>query len=309
MRPLVISENFRALFYAPFYAAHATGAYETAGVQVVLRTSESPAATAAALRAGEADLMWGGPLRVIYAHAEDTNADLVCFCDVVSRDPFFLIGRQPRPDFVLPELASLRFATVSEVPTPWICLAQDIALAGLNPATLPRVANQSMAENAAALARGELDVIQVFQPYAETLIRAGTGHVWHEAANRGPTAYTMLVTRRPTLAARREEFQRLTNAMAATLNWFHATDPAEIARALHDFFPDVALDIFAAAIARYRALGLWSTNPMPNRAGFTWLHAAMRAHGGLARDVDYETCVDESLAASAPHLSMRVRPA
>ena len=29
-----LSENFRALFYAPFYAAHTTGAFTEAGVEV-----------------------------------------------------------------------------------------------------------------------------------------------------------------------------------------------------------------------------------------------------------------------------------
>ena len=35
--PIVLTENFRALFYAPFYAAHAIGAYAAEGVDVTLR--------------------------------------------------------------------------------------------------------------------------------------------------------------------------------------------------------------------------------------------------------------------------------
>ena len=46
-----LSENFRALFYAPFYAAHAIGAYQAEGVEVELLLSPDPARTAAALRA------------------------------------------------------------------------------------------------------------------------------------------------------------------------------------------------------------------------------------------------------------------
>ena len=58
-----LSENFRALFYAPFYAAHAIGAYRSEGVEVTLLSSPDPERTAAALRAGDVDVMWGGPLR------------------------------------------------------------------------------------------------------------------------------------------------------------------------------------------------------------------------------------------------------
>ena len=131
-----LSENFRALFYAPFYAAHATGAFTEAGVDVVLVPSPSPPAAVKALLAGEVDVMWGGPLRVMMLRDSDPQSDLVCFCDVVARDPFFIIGAKPRPDFRFADLKGLRFATVSEVPTPWICLADDIRRAGVDPVAL-----------------------------------------------------------------------------------------------------------------------------------------------------------------------------
>ena len=99
-----LSENFRALFYAPFYAAHAIGAYQAEGVEVELLSSPDPARTAAALRTGEIDVMWGGPLRVMLTHAPDPAADSVCFCDVIARDPFFIIGREPRPEFRVADL-------------------------------------------------------------------------------------------------------------------------------------------------------------------------------------------------------------
>jgi NitT/TauT family transport system substrate-binding protein len=293
---LVLSENFRALFYAPFYAAHAIGAYAAEGVDVALRTSPDPAATARALREGAADLMWGGPLRVILSRAENPASDLVGFCDVVRRDPFFVIGREPRPGFSLPDLAHLRLATVSEVPTPWLCLQDDLRRAGIDPAALPLVTGHSMVENAAALRRGEVDAVQIFQPFVEELIAAGHGHVWYAQASRGPTAYTMLVARRPVLEARHDEFLRVTRAMSRTLRWFAATPAAEIARALAEFFPDVAPPIFAAAIDRYRALELWCTDPRPNRQGFDRLHAAMRSGGALQRDILFEDCVETGLA-------------
>ena len=195
-----LSENFRALFYAPFYAAHAIGAYQAEGVEVELLLSPDPARTAAALRSGEIDAMWGGPLRVMLTHAQDPAADSVCFCDVIARDPFFIIGREPRPDFRVADLATVRFASVAEVPTPWLCLQDDLRRAGVDPATLNRISGPSMADNAAALRAGSLDAVQLFQPYAEELIASGAGHVWYAAADRGLTAYTTLVTRRPLLA-------------------------------------------------------------------------------------------------------------
>jgi len=293
---ITLSENFRALFYAPFYAAHAIGAYAAEGVQVTLRDSPSPAQTAADLRAGRVDVMWGGPLRVLLTHAEDPASDVVCFCDVVARDPFFLIGRTPRPDFRLAELPGLRFASVAEVPTPWLCLQDDLRRVGVDPAALNRVSGRGMAENAAALRAGELDAAQLFQPYAEDLLTSGAGHLWYAAADRGLTAYTTLVARRTVLAARRAEMLGMVRAMARVLRWIATTPGEEIARAVSAFFPQVPAPILAAAIDRYRALGLYASDPVLRREGFDRLQQAMLSGGALAREIPFEDCVDNNLA-------------
>jgi len=291
-----LSENFRALFYAPFYATQATGAFAAAGVEVAMIPSPSPGAAVSVLRAGEVDVMWGGPLRVMMLHDQEPGCDLVCFCDVVARDPFFVVGAKSKPAFRFADLKGLRFATVSEVPTPWICLANDLRQAGVDPAALDRVADKSMAGNEAALAAGRLDAIQVFQPYAERLIASGAGHVWYAAATRGLTAYTTLVTRRDVLTERAEELQRMTRAIHRTLQWFAKTPALEIAGLLKDYFPDLPTPLFAACIDRYRALGLWGPDPVIRREGFVRLHAAMRASGALSRDIAFEACVDTAMA-------------
>jgi NitT/TauT family transport system substrate-binding protein len=296
---ITLSENFRALFYTPFYAAHAIGAYEAEKVEVRLRDSPDPARTAADLRAGRIDVMWGGPLRVLLTHAADPASDLVCFCDVVARDPFFVIGREPRPDFHPRDLVGLRFASVAEVPTPWLCLQDDIRRDGIDPAALTRLSGPTMAENAFSLREGVLDAIQVFQPYAEELLQSGAGHLWSAAANRGLTAYTTLVTRRSVLTTRRDELAALVRAMYRSLRWLTATPGTEIARALQSFFPDVPQPIYAAAIDRYKALGLYGSDPITRREGVERLQAAMRSGRALDRDIPFESVVDNSLAEDA----------
>ena len=297
--PIVLSENFRAVFYAPFYAALSTGAFRATGVEVVLRPSPNPPAAAQALRAGEVDVMWGGPLRVMMVHDKEPGADLLCFCDVVARDPFFIIGATPKPHFKFADLVGLRFATVSEVPTPWICQADDLRRAGVDPEKLDRISDRTMEQNESDLRTGKVDAIQVFQPHAERLIASGAGHVWYAAATRGLTAYTTLVTRRSVLAQRSDELLKMTRAIHRTLGWFAVTPALEIVRAVQEFFPDVEPEIFAAAIERYRALGLWASDPMIRREGYDRLQAAMRSAGALSRDIAFEACVDTSLAERA----------
>ncbi len=296
---ITLSENFRALFYAPFYAAIATGAYAAEKVEVQLRDSAEPGNAAADLRAGRVDVMWGGPLRVLLTHAADPSSDVVCFCDVVARDPFFVVGREPKPDFRPRDLVAVRFASVAEVPTPWLCLQDDIRRDGADPAMLDRTSGPSMADNAEALRAGKLDAVQLFQPYAEELLALGTGHVWYAAADRGLTAYTTLVTRRSVLTSRREELAAMVRAMYRSLRWIAATPGTEVARVLAVFFPDVPAPIFAAAIDRYRALGLYATDPLTRPEGVARLQAAMRSGGALDRDIPFEDVVDNTLAEAA----------
>jgi NitT/TauT family transport system substrate-binding protein len=296
---ITLSENFRALFYTPFYAAHAIGAYEAERVEVRLRDSPDPGRTAADLRAGRIDVMWGGPLRVLLTHAADPAADVVCFCDVVARDPFFIIGREPKPDFRPRDLIGPRFASVAEVPTPWLCLQDDIRRDGGDPAAVDRVSNRTMVETAAALRDGGFDAVQLFQPYAEELLQSGAGHLWHAAASRGLTAYTTLVTRRSVLTSRRDELAAMVRAMYRSLRWLGSTPGAEVARALASFFPDVPAGIYAAAIDRYRALGLYGSDPITRREGVERLQAAMRSGGALDRDIPFDDVVDNSLAEEA----------
>ena len=74
-----VSENFRAVFYAPFYATQALGFYAREGVKIDLINSPAPAAAALDLLTGAIDLSWGGPMRVMKARDNDPNSPLVCY--------------------------------------------------------------------------------------------------------------------------------------------------------------------------------------------------------------------------------------
>src|SRR5260370_8609304 len=111
-----IGENFRAVFYAPFYATQALGFYAREGVETDLIISPTPAAAAPYLLDGTIDLSWGGPMRVMKARESDPSSPLVCFCEVAARDPFFLVGKSDRPEFPLPALPPLNLPTLSKVP-------------------------------------------------------------------------------------------------------------------------------------------------------------------------------------------------
>jgi NitT/TauT family transport system substrate-binding protein len=298
LQPIILNEPFRAVFYAPFYVAEARGLFAAQGVEVKRDTAGDPTKAADNLLSGVADIAWSGPMRPMLLRDRDPACPLRSFCAVVMKDPFLLVGRGARPGFTLGDLPGLRFGTVSEVPTPWWCLQDDIRQAGIDPDALDRVTDRSMAENIAAVREGRLDVAQVFEPHAALAEAAGLS-VWHRAADRGPSAYTAFYATEARIAERQAEFAAMIRAMAAALAWVAEAAPAEIAATVAPMFPDVPREALTASLARYQSLALWSPTPHFPRAAFDQLQGAMRSAGIIKGAPAFEVCVDEAIVTQA----------
>ena len=106
--PVTLIENFRAVFYAPFYAAFALGAYDKEGVDVRLGMSTAADKTLSAILSGTGQVSWGGPMRLLHAWDDNPACGLVSFCEVVGRDPFYLLGREPNTGKALREIYEAR---------------------------------------------------------------------------------------------------------------------------------------------------------------------------------------------------------
>ena len=286
-----LAENFRAVFYAPFYATQALGFYEREGVDIDFVDSSVPGNAVAGLLDGSIDLTWGGPMRVMQAHDRHPESPLVCFCEVVSRDPFYLVGRSGGAPFRLADLPGRRLATVAEVPTPWMCLQHDLRLAGIDPAALKRVSDRPMPTSVAALCDGRLEVAQLFEPYVSMALRAGAGDILYAASARGPTVYTSFIASRDRIAREPEAFAAMTRAVASMQVWLGTHGPDELAALTAAYYPDVEPDILAGALRRYGEAGIWAGIPAMSREGFGRLAVSLVSGGFVRRMPSYEECV------------------
>lgn len=234
-------------------------------------------------------------MRVMLTRDRDVDSDLVCFAEVVTRDPFFLVGSRPRPDFRLQDLVAKRLGVVTEVPTPWLCLQEDLRRVGLDPAVVKRGPERGMAGNLAALRRGELEVAQLFEPFVEDALTGGA-HLWYAAAQRGPTAYTCLYARRTVFEERRDEMKALTRALYRTQRWLAGAAPAALARAVAPYFPDLSPPVLTASLARLKSVGVWGRDPRLPRSGYDRLKAGLLSGGLIRTALPYEDAVDNTLA-------------
>lgn len=286
-----LSENFRAVFYAPFYATLELGHYAQEGLDVRLAASSTPGAATAGLLDGTIDVTWGGPMRVMKARDEPGGPPLVCFCEVVRKDPFYLVGKRGPAAFALSDLAGLKFASVSEVPTPWLCLQHDLREEGIDPSRIDRIADRTMPQNLEALGRGEIDVAQMFEPYASKAVRQGIGEILHAASGRGLTSYTTLLATRAGVDRLRVELASMRRAIGRTQSWLADHSAAELATVVTAYFPDIAGDDLVGSLRKYKDAELWSQDTSVTREGFERLAASLRSGGFISRVPDYDDCV------------------
>ena len=78
-------------------------------------------------------------------------------------------------------------------------------------------------------------------------------------------------------------------------HWLGEHSAEELAQVSAEFYPQVAPDILASSLRRYRDAGLWSRTVEVSREGFARLAESLLSGGFISRMPQYEDCVDESL--------------
>lgn len=299
---ITLYENLRTLGYVPFYLAIERGDWAREGLEVRVELSRSTSYTAQALLDGVTDVSWGGPMRVMMHHNASRKAGescpLVCFGQVVARDPFALVGRTANPDFRFTDIRGKRLAVAIEVPTPWQTLQDDLGRAGVGLDEWTRAPDKTMTENVASLGAGEVDVIEVFEPYADMAVQAGYGHIWHRFATRGDVGFTSFYTTRTFAEAERETCRALVRGIGRSLRYLADANAMDVAAQVRPYFPDLSVESLARIVTNLRGVGLWPATPVFPVDAFVRLKAALLSGGLISYDVPYDLAVDEDLSAT-----------
>jgi NitT/TauT family transport system substrate-binding protein len=303
MLKIRLAENFRALFYAPFYALKELKFAELEGVDIEWLPPGLPGGAIDEVKSGAVDLTWGGPMRVLKDYDltatpnRGSGESLVCFSEVVSKDPFYLVGKVGGDQFSFTDLPRLQVSVVSEVPTPWFCLQADLQDAGVDVQAMLTGsavhAHMSMSQQLEAMAVGSVDVIQLFEPYVSQALADGAAKILYAASERGPTVYTTFICSRRAMELHTEAFVSLNRAVQVLEKWISESGPAQLARTVESYFPEVPIPVLQDSISRYFAAGIWAKSPEVSKKGFDRLAHSLHAAGFIRSQYAYDTCVHQ----------------
>ncbi len=291
-----VTETMRSLLYLPFYLAQARGEWQRVGLEVAMGIAADAASAPQSVLRGEADIYIGGPARVMMNHAEDQACPLICFGQIVARNPFVLIGAKPRHDFTLGDLMSLHVGIANEAPTPRLMLHHELREAGLEPARLIPAAPAPMAESIRRLKLGLVDVIQVMEPYTDHALRQGNGHLWYRGADAADIAFSSLVTTTDFAAKNTDLCGAVMRVLARSQTQLFDLSAAQIAREIAPFFaqPEFGnLDHgqLTRAITRYTDMGVWARRPCLSQQAYRRMGDIMVSGGAIPSYPPFEHMV------------------
>ncbi len=290
---------FHLPFYAPVWVAQRIGAFQDEDLDITF-SIPTPGHAPDALQQGDADIAFGGVMRS-YVQADRGMPDPhLAIAEINSRDGFFLVSRQPVPDFTWRHLAGKRLALFALAPTPWMCLQGVLREHGVDPATVTAVPDLGVAEGMAALQSGEVDFLQTALPMALELADAGRGYLAAaQAPDVGHVPYSSLIV---TPAFRRERpdlCAKSVRAVTRALRWMAGQTAEAIAGLVVSEFAEFRPEHVRSAVATLHAAGAWAEGPHQDRAAYERLGRFLVAGGLIRTAAPYEALVDDSFAVAA----------
>jgi NitT/TauT family transport system substrate-binding protein len=299
MRRITVSEPFHSLFYAPLYVALGRGDFAAEGLDVVTATPAASGGTVRALLDGSSEICLGGIMRSLDL-ADRDGGFLPHFIEVNSRNGFFLLGREPRPDFTWPELAGKTVLSFAEAPTPWQCMLTVLRRAGVDPARVRIERDRPLADKVAAWRAGHGDFLETGQPIVEELLRDGAAHLVASMGDAtGPLPFSSYMTTPARLRDDRGLLLAFTRAVYRTQRWMATANGEEIARVIAPWFADIPDEIRARAVTRYARQGTWARDPLCRREGYEYLQQILLDGGFIKSRHRYEDLIDTSIAREA----------
>jgi len=222
------------------------------------------------------------------------------FGQLTFKDGSFLIAREAMPDFC------------------WSDLRGKHVLAG-RAGGMPAMTLQYVIENEGGLSLDELnfdtsvafnlmvgafegdnrfDFVTAFEPVASDMVRRGTGHIVASVGvGSGLVPYTAFSAHQSYINDNSDMLYDFLAAIQRGYDFIQNNDALLVAELISPLFPAMDLELLAAAIDNYSAIGAWNRNPVMTESSFNKLQDIMQNAGHLDSRAAFNNIVDNSIAA------------
>jgi len=202
----------------------------------------------ALLRDGEIDVMQSAVSSNWPLREQGIEPLPVHFAQINRRDGFFLVGRNPEPDFLWKNLEGRKLLADHGL-QPLVMLKYALAHNGVEWKRIDVVDAGPPEKMEAAFRGGEADYLHMQAPVACGEIVASAG------ASTPPVAFSSLCCSRAYQST--DSYRTFLAAFTRAKEWSRTAPAEEVAAKEADFFPEMAEGALAAAVARYQSLGTW----------------------------------------------------
>ena len=274
---------YRNMFYTTIYVAVQGGFLADEGLDVEFDHVPAGQTSTDLLKAGDIDITQSGISRSFMdldAGADDPPQHIA---EINRRDGFFLLSRRPTDAWTWADLAGSTLIPVGFTPVPYTTLQAAMRWHGVDPASVNLMRGLPAEEMLSRFRNGDADYLQVPYPFAGQLVAEGTGHIAVTLGNEsGRVCYSSFAATPAYVVQNADTVQSFVNGYAKAQRWVAQSEPAAVADCIAPVFPDYDRALLAEGVGRYKAVGVWATDPTIGRDGFDRMRDALIA-GGLVQ--------------------------
>jgi len=265
-------------FYSPLIATMAGGFLQQEGFEPRHSVAPPGKSAIAGLLDGSVQVAQSAPSQGFAPLEQGKQPPALHFAQINEKDGFFLVGREPEPQFNWKRLAG-RKVLIDHGAQPMAMFRYACFKRALEFKSVLAVDAGTTENMIEAFRRGDGDYVHLQGPAPQQLEHDGAGRIVAALGDAiGPCAFSSLAATREWLASGMAK--RFMRAYRSARAWLIASPAAEVARAEASFFPGIDSGVLAATIASYQKLGNWSPHVEITRAAWEvtldiFLHAGL----------------------------------
>ena len=256
MNQIKLVASRHSAFYSPLISMIAGGFLEAEGLSGTYRPVSAGENSGVEVATGRADVGQSAVSGSWGALDAGDKPIVANFAQINTRDGFIVAGRESDADFSWEKLLSSKFLYVHGG-QPEAMLRYGLHRAGIDLSDISGIESPGGDVMLQQWRDGQGDYFHEQGAFPQQLEHEGIGHILGSVGELvGPTAFSSLVCRWDWLDT--DDAKRVAAAYRASREWVNTADPMEVAEAEADFFPEMAVEATASAIAFYQSLGTWS---------------------------------------------------